>query len=482
MKRFIQSKAFGPLLLLIAEYTTKIIGPFISIILVRYLGVDDYGIYSSAIAVTSFLTVLPDFGLQQTSLKLSTDKGIKLNELIKSSLYVSLLYTTITFVFLIGWLHLFKYENLIKIVAYILAISFLQLAFRRAMTTLMQIQRQYTRIAIWNVVINSLQWMTTLFCIYVQASLIILVLIPQLVILFMAMLMLVMEGNKIKLFSVLNPFKNHIDYKKIVVHSLEFGTANSMYQVYHRSDALILSASRNPTEVGFYNIAFRLAGFVYFFAGVLFNQVLYPLFFKWSKSDRERYLLYYRMLNKQMILLGFVAMVYITLFSNDLITIIFGYTENYAIILLKIMMFAVPFRFLVISTGAILTTDNLVRERIKIQSKIAVLNVGLNALLVPIYGGIVAAILMVITDILLMTGYILATNKNITTRHFSRRTYFTFPVLIILSLISLYFSYYGLIFRIVAGLVLIVPFITIFILALEKDELEEIKGLLGRKN
>lgn len=481
MKRFFQSKAFGPLLLLIAEYTTKIIGPFISIILVRYLGVDDYGIYSSAIAVTSFLTILPDFGLQQASLKLSTEPEIKLNQLVKSSLYTSLVYTLITLVFLIGWLHLFNYEDMVKAVAYITAISFLRLAIRRGITTLLQIQRQYTRIAVWNVIVNSLQWIATLIAIYMNADLIVLVLGPQIVTLFITILMLIVEGNKINLFSVLNPFKKNVSYKVLIQNSLEFGTANSMYQIYHRSDALILSASRNPTEVGFYNIAFSLAGFVYFFAGVLFNQVLYPLFFKWSKSNREKYLLYYRLLNKQMILVGFMAATFIVLFSSDLITIIFGYTEQYALTLLKIMLIAVPFRFLVISTGAILTTDNLVRERIKIQAKIAIVNVGLNALLIPFYGGIAAAILMVITDILLMIGYMMMTNRKITTKHFSGKTYLTLPILIILALISLYFSSYELAFRILVALVLVVPFTTIFFVGLEKSELQEIKGLLDKK-
>lgn len=481
MKRFFQSKAFGPLLLLIAEYTTKIIGPFISIILVRYLGVDDYGIYSSAIAVTSFLTILPDFGLQQASLKLSTEPEIKLNQLVKSSLYTSFVYTLLTIIFLTGWLYLFSYENMIKIVAYITALSFLRLAIRRAITTLLQIQQKYTRIAVWNVIINSLQWISTLIGIFMGIGLIPLVLAPQLVTLFITLLMLIVEGNKINLFSVINPFKNNVSYKTLVQHSLEFGTANSMHQLYHRSDALILSASRSPTEVGFYNIAFRLAGFVYFFAGVLFNQVLYPLFFKWSKSNRERYLLYYRLLNKQMILIGFIAMTYIVLFSNDLITIIFGYTETNAITLLKIMMLAVPFRFLVISTGAILTTDNLVRERIKIQSKIAIVNVGLNALLVPIYGGIVAAILMVVTDILLMIGYIIATNKNITKEHFSRKTYLSLPALILLASIGLFFSYYSLVSKIIVGLILVFPFIVIFIISLEKAEIKELRSLLGKK-
>lgn len=475
------SKAFGPMVLLFAQYFTKVMGPFISIILVRYLGTEDYGLYASAIAVTSFLTFLPDFGLQQSALKMSVDSNIKLNNLIKSTLYTSMLYTIITFVFLISWLNIFQYELTIKIIAYIISITFFRVAFLKVMTTVLQIKREYTKIAMWNLISSSAQWLVTLIGIFLSLNLFSLIFWPQFISLIITIIMLIVEGNKINLFLNMNPFKEKKSYKEIITSSLEFGTANSMYQMYHRSDAMILSASRNPIEVGYYNVAFKVAELVYFFAGVLFNQVLYPIFFKWSKTNRDKYLKFYRLLNKMMILSGFFASSIILLFSNDLIYIIFGSEELLSSKLLSILILAVPFRFLVVSVGAILTTDNLVRERIKIQSKIAIFNVGSNVLFVPIYGAVAAAILMVITDVILMAGYLIATNKHVTNNHFSRKIYYQIPVLLGLLAVAFYMSQFEIIYKIILGIIISLVYLVISFASFEKEELKEIESLFKKR-
>ncbi|MBM4761456.1 flippase [Bacillus sp. B15-48] len=476
-----KSKAFGPIVLLGAQYFTRVIGPLISLLLVRYLGPEDYGLYASAIAVTSFLTFLPDFGLQQSVLKISASSNIRLNSLIKSSLYTSLLYTIITLIFLISWLSIFQYEFTIKIIAYILSIAFFRIAFSKIITTLLQINREYTRIAIWNLIITSIQWIATLVCMVLKANLFTIVFWPQFLSLLISIIMFIVEGNKINLFNNLNPFKEKGEYKKLITNSLEFGTANSMYQMYHRSDAMILSASRNPIEVGYYTVAFKIAELIYFFAGVLFNQVLYPLFFKWSKHDRDKYFRFYRLLNKLMILIGFFAAALVLLFSDEIVYIIYGSHEIFVSTLLTIMMFAVPFRFLVVSIGAILTTDNLVRKRIKIQSKVAVINIGSNALFVPIYGAVAAAILMVITDVILMIGYLFATNKHVTKKHISKRILYQIPILLGLAGIAFYMSGFDLMYKVIAGAIIMIVFIFIGLFSLEKEEITEIKSFFKTK-
>lgn len=479
---FKNTKAFGPIVLLVAQYITRIMGPLISILLVRYLGSEDYGLYASAIAITSFLSILPDFGLQQSTLKRATDSNVKLNNLIKTTLYTSMGYTLITFIFLISWLNIFHYESTIKVIAYILSISFLRLSFLKIITTLLQIKREYTRIAIWNLSTNSLQWIVTLLCIILKADIFSLVLWPQLVSLIITIAMLVVEGNKINLFENISPLQEKRKYKEVVKDSLEFGTANSMYQLYHRSDAMILSASRNPIEVGHYNVAFKVTELIYFFAGVLFNQVLYPVFFKWSKHDRKKFLRYYRLLNKLMILIGFFASALALLFSKEIIYIIFGNEEFVATTLLNIMMIAVPFRFLVVSVGAILTTDNLVRKRIKVQSYVAIINIGSNALLVPVFGAIAAAILMVLTDVILMLGYFIATNKYITKTHFSKKMCLQIPVLLGLTGIAFYMSEFELFYKIISSIIIVIAFILLVLFSLEKDELKEIVSLFKFKS
>lgn len=473
------SKAFGPVVLLFVQYMTKVMTPLISILLVRYLGVEDYGYYASAIAVTSFLTFLPDFGLQQAALKLSVDTKVKLNVLIKSTLYTSLLYTFITFVFLMAWLNIFNYQFTIKLVAYILAISFIRLALLKVMTTLLQIRREFTRIAVWNLLINSIQWIVTLICMFFNSDLFLLVFWPQFISLLITLLMLIVEGKRVDLYI---PNKHKGDYKTLIISSVEFGTANSMYQMYHRSDAMILSATRSHIEVGFFNVAFKIAELIYFFAGVLFNQVLYPMFFKWSKYDRNKYLRFYRLLNKLMLIFGSLSASIVLLFSKEIIYVIFGREEELSSNLLSVMMLAVPIRFLVVSIGAILTTDNLVRKRIKIQSMVAIFNIALNALLIPVYGAIVAAVIMVLTDLFLLICYLAATNKNITNKHFSKKNYYQLPVFLIILVFMFYFSPLNFSIKIIIGV--IVVFISLLIggLSLEKEELIEIKMIFKLKN
>lgn len=475
-----QSKALGPMILLITQYLTRIMGPLIAILLVRYLGTDDYGLYASAIAVTSFLSFLPEFGLQQSILKISVETDLRLNKLIKNALYTSFLYTLFTLLFLISWLTIFQYEPTIKLIAYLSSITFIRIAVLKVMTTVLQIKREFTRIAIWSVSINASQWIITITCMILKQDIISLVFWPQFVSVLITLLMLIIEGKKIKLFSNLNPFEEKGNYKNLIKNSLEFGTANSMYQMYHHSDAMILSATRNPVEVGYYNVAFRVSELVNFFATVLFNQVLYPIFFKWSKHNREKYLNYYRMLNKLMIIFGFLATTIIILFSNELIYIIFGSQEYFSVHLLNIMILAVPLRYLVVSLGAILTTDNLIRERIKVQSKIAVVNIGTNALFVPIYGPVAAAILLVVTDLLLFFGYLKTTNIHVTKKHFSKKVYYQIPILIGIVISVYYLSSINLLLKIVFGFVICFAYIIIGLLSLEKNEMKEFKRIIKR--
>jgi len=478
---FKKSRAMGPILLLMAQYISKIMGPFISLFVVRYLGTEDYGLYASAIAITSFLLFLPDFGLQQAALKMSVNSRMKISELIKLTLYTSIIYSCITYIILFIWLTSFQYDNTIKIIAYMSGISFFRASFLMVMTTLLQIKQDYSRLAVNNLFINSSQWITTIFCILLNVDVLQLVIWPQFVSLLIAALLLLWEGKRFKVFKKITVSLVNKPIKELIGQSLEFGTAGSMFQLYHQSDAAILSAFRTPVEVGYYSVAFRITELVNFFPTVLFNQVLYPKFFEWSKTNREKYLKFYKLLNKIMILLGFFATSIILMFSNELTSIVFGSEEIISSTILCIMIIAIPFRFFSSSVGAILTTDNLIRKKIKIQSIIAIINVGLNFLLIPIHGGIAAALLIIVTDGLLMLGYLLTLNKYVTKSHISRKLLCQLPILVGIVVFSILFNHFELIYRFLAGIIIFIVISIILINNFDRDEIFEIKSLFKRK-
>jgi len=72
---------------------------------------------------------------------------------------------------------------------------------------------------------------------------------------------------------------------------------------------------------------------------------------------------------------------------------------------------AVTFRYWASATGAVLTTDNLVERKVRLQGGIALLNLALNLILIPLYGALAAAITTVISDMLLSVGYFQLVNK-----------------------------------------------------------------------
>src|SRR5690606_28864934 len=89
--------------------------------------------------------------------------------------------------------------------------------------------------------------------------------------------------------------------KQLFVRSWRFGLSSAMHQVYHRFDSLLLSLTRDPFEVGAYSVAFRVIQIINSFPGIVFNQVLYPKYFRWFHSSPEKISLYYRMITKWML-------------------------------------------------------------------------------------------------------------------------------------------------------------------------------------
>ena len=111
------------------------------------------------------------------------------------------------------------------------------------------------------------------------------------------------------------------------------------------------------------------------------------------------------MMNKVVFTVGVLANIFVLLFGKDVIGLIFGESQGDASYYLFIMSFSIPLFFLASAMGALLTTGGHLRNKIKIQTVVAILNVALNIIFVPKYGAIAAALLVNVTNIILIIGY-----------------------------------------------------------------------------
>ena len=472
-------KLFGPTLLMIAQYTTIIVSPLVNLLVVRYLGVESFGYYASAIAITSFFVLLADFGLQQSILHLNAQNPSP--TIVKKGLILGLIYTLGAYLFTALWFNLFDYVELVKILGLLLGISYFRTIIVSILSAGLQVEGKYTRIAVWNLNISTSQWLTTLLVMFAGGGIYTLILLPLIIGLFIALLMLFIEGKHLKVFA--RNTHSTSSYSDLARNSVSFGLTGSMYQIYHRSDGAILSAARNPIEVGQYTVAFKIMELFYQFPGVLFNQILYPKYFAWSQKDPARLQFYYQMMNKIVFTIGMIATIFVLLFGTDLIRIIFGESQGDSAYYLFLMSFSVPLFFIASSMGSLLTTGGYLKTKIKIQMVVAILNVALNIIFVPIYGAVAAAILVVLTNVFLIIGYGAYISLDVYKGLFLRKKSYLFVMIQCAILCLPFFHLLGdqLLFKSIEFILYFLGIVLTGFLWVNKKEKEELLSLIKMK-
>ncbi|THF74697.1 oligosaccharide flippase family protein [Cohnella fermenti] len=412
MRAKINSVMLGPMLLMGAQYTTQIVWPLVNLLVVRYLGPEQFGLYASAIAIITLLTFIPDFGLQQAALNLNARNQFSILSILRKSMRMGMAYAGAAILLVIVWISLVPYDDVeIKWLAVLMSFTFLRVACVTVITTRLQINGNYSRIAIWNLSISSSQWISTLVLMFFDAGLYVLIVAPIGISLVIAGIMMVVQGRDLILKPSASEQPEQVPLKELFGGSWKFGVASSMHQLYYKSDAALMSVFRAPVEVGYYTVAFKLIELFFLFPGVVFNQVLYPKYVVWCRDNVQKLKMYYSLMNKVMILTGIIVTFFLLFFSRDLLGLLFGEKNKSAIQFLNLLAFAVPLRFWVSSAGAVLTNEKLIVVKMKIQAGIAVLNVSLNLLLIPLWGGIGAAAAMIATHVVLLAAYEFAAHK-----------------------------------------------------------------------
>jgi O-antigen/teichoic acid export membrane protein len=114
-----------------------------------------------------------------------------------------------------------------------------------------------------------------------------------------------------------------------------------------------------------------------------------------------------------MLLLGVLTAVAILVLVPWIIPLLFGEAYQESVGLLKILAFCIPVRFLAISIGATLSTQDHMRLKIGLLGASAVVNVLLNLLLIPLYGAKGAAAVTLFSEITLLVLYLFAVRRYV---------------------------------------------------------------------
>jgi len=186
----------------------------------------------------------------------------------------------------------------------------------------------------------------------------------------------------------------------ILKDSVSYAGFLLLQQLALRIDIVLLGFLINSSAAGIYNVAYRFL-FILLFLPYFGAMSIYPLASRLFNTSRDDLVKLYRTSINLTILMGLPIASGIWLIAPELIVVIFGENFTEAILILRILSVALFFSFINGIAGIFLTATDRQVDRTKNQALCALSYVIGNIILIPIYGMIGAAVAAIIAEALL---------------------------------------------------------------------------------
>lgn len=381
-------------LLFSSKFISAIFAFLYTVLMARYLGSENFGVISYALAFTGIFAIFADFGLQNLSIReISRRKNSKkyFENLLGIKVISSL--ATATFTLIITILFNYPFEKtfvVLSIVIYMILNSFNGFYY-----AVHQAFQNYKYLSIFYLLNNVLMLLLVIVGIYFNTGIIYYAIIYA-----VSSLVVFLFNFKIIL-NYFGRFKLDFEFKllkEIFNESISFLLVGLFVVIYFKIDSVMISFMMGDYYVGLYNASYRIIdGLTYILPSVIFSLV-YP---KMSKNYNIKDAL--RKLYKKVLLISFFvglcASLFVTLFSKEIILMIYGLEYLGSVSSLKILVWA--FFVICISsiTSGMLTAVN--KQKIVAYSTGvgAFINVILNLILIPAYGLSGAAFATLATEV-----------------------------------------------------------------------------------
>jgi len=188
--------------------------------------------------------------------------------------------------------------------------------------------------------------------------------------------------------------------------SWPFAASGVFYFIYFQTNILILYWLIGSEAAGLFYAGFIVVNAIYVIPSSVFQKYLLPLQHRWASDNPTKLLAIFRFTSGVLVLLGIFSAIALIFLSFTSIFIIFGDKFIEANKVVFILAVGVPFKFLAIGIGGLLSVKDLILDKIKCMGFIAFLNVVLNLILIQKFSFYGAAIATLITDICLLFLYL----------------------------------------------------------------------------
>lgn len=394
------------LALLSGQLAIKVVSFVFSVVVIRYLGSEEYGRYAVCVAFGGLFTVLSDLGLATLTVKrVAGDRALApflgLNVLVMRLLLALVVVGLTT---LIAWL--VGYDDAIRLGIFIAALGLISYAFVGVADALAMGHERFRFSALLNVAVQVGTLALSAALVFSGVGFLGLLIAATVAALVVGVVALRRMHRAVPLSGPLRP----ASWPGLARAALPFAAITLALSVSYKADAVILSHFASAATIGAYAVAYNLV-FTFTTLSHSINLALFPAMTRQQAAAPERAPVMFRQGFRSLLFISLPVAAFVSLESHAIVRLLYGEDLAEAGRLLAILIWALPLMFLSEFLGyvAIVVDRELVVARANWVASIG--NVLVNLALIPVIGVTAAALTTVLTELLLV-GQFLATLRH----------------------------------------------------------------------
>lgn len=474
----IQKIAKNASFLLVAYIISYVIGFFTLIYTARYLGAENYGILSLALAFTGIFGVSVDLGLNTLIVReVSRNKSLT-NKYTTNAVIIKFISSILTFglVFLI--VTILGYSQEVIDVIYLIFLYTCFTSFSGIFNAIFQAHEKMEFQSISTILTSIFTLIGVLIVIYFKLDVIAFAVIYCIVSLLILVYSFIIYSWKV----VLPKIEISLSFwKPTLKESWPFGITGLFVTIFYYIDSVMLSVMVSTAVVGWYNAAYTLINALLVIPIVL-NLVIFPVMSQFYENSKDSLRITSEKYFKCMVIIGIPLGVGTTLLADKIVPLIFGNQYLPSIIALQILVWATVFIFMSGSFARLLEASNKQIVLTKITAICAIVNIVLNIILIPKFSYIAASAITVLTEFLSL----ILCFKAITNIGYGifqiKSLYFLTKVSLascIMGIFIIWLKNFNFLFSIFIGIIIYFVFVYLF-KCFETDDLKLLRKILGR--
>ena len=384
--------------LAISNIIASICGFIWTILIARYLGVNEYGIMGFAISLTGILAITTDLGMNAHIIRHVATDYDSAPKYLGNVLPLKSILSIGTFGLTLVILILMKCNELTITVTLLFTIEIIIKSFINILNGSFQAFEEGKFQGIGNALLNVLLLIFILLSVFTDLGI-------------YGITISYVIANLIALLYEYYVFNKHITKPKfefdekfckmILIASIPFAVGGVLNSIYYSIDVVMLNNLIGDYATGIYNATYKLISILTLFYSV-YNAVIFPLMSKYYEKDTKLLVISLEKSLKYLMLITIPLCLSMTYYSSDIIYLIYGQEYDAASSVLCILIWTVGLLFANSACASLLNASHYEVNVTKVYAIAAAFNIILNFILIPqlSYNG--AAITTVLSDLLIL--------------------------------------------------------------------------------